>query len=98
MKLKLHRGIKRDVRLAVEWYDRKSDRAGNEFITEVNQAFDSIAANPERFHFTYGSIRRCNLKRFPYHVLFEEYLMCIHVLAVKHHKRHPRLGLRRRMN
>lgn len=96
MKLKLHAGIKRDIRNAVNWYDKRSDRAGDAFIVEVNTALGRIAADPTHFHFMCDNIRRCNLKRFPYHILFEVHLMFVHVLAVKQHRMHPDFGLKRR--
>ncbi len=96
MKLKLHTSIKRDIRHAVNWYDKKSDRAGDEFIQEVNTALERIAADPTHFHFMHDNVRRYNLKRFPYHIIFEIHLMFVHVLAVKHHRMHPDFGLKRR--
>lgn len=96
MKLKLHSAIRREVRTVVQWYDRKSDRAGDEFIHEVNAALERISEAPTRFHLASGDVRRCNLERFPYHILFEIHLMHVHVLTVKHHRRHPDYGLKRR--
>lgn len=41
-------------------------------------------------------LRRVNLERFPYHFLFRIVGERVRVLVVRHHKRRPSLGLRRR--
>ncbi len=96
MKLRMHTATRRDVRQAVSWYDKRSDRAGDEFVHEVNAALERIADNPTHFHFSSGNVRRCNLSQFPYHILFEIHLMEIHVIAIKHHRKHPSSGWKRR--
>ena len=92
MNLRLHTRTRREIRQAVDWHDRRSDRAGDGFLTELNKALKTIAENPTHFHFTSGNLRRCNLRRFPYHILFEIHLTHVHVLTVKHHRRHPDYG------
>ena len=95
MNLRLHTRTRGEIRKAVDWYDRRSDRAGDEFLLELNAMLESIAANPTHFHFTSESLRRCNLQRFPYQILFEIHLTHVHVLTVKHHRRHPDYGRKR---
>lgn len=92
MNLRLHTRTRKEIRRAVDWYDQRSDRAGDEFLLELNTMLERIAANPTHFHFTAGNLRRCNLRRFPYHILFEIHLTHVHVLTVKHHRRHPDHG------
>ncbi len=79
----------------MDWYDRRSDRAGDEFLQELNTALQGVAENPTHFHFTSGNLRRCNLRRFPYHILFEIHLTHVHVFTVKHHRQHPDYGKNR---
>lgn len=96
MKLILHPRIRLDLREIIEQYDRNSDRAGDRFIEEFNVALDLIEENPERFHFITPELRRCNLKHFPYHLVYEVRGSLIRVPVVRHHRRHPDYGLRRR--
>lgn len=95
MKLALHPAVRRELRDIIDRYDRLSDQAGDRFIEEVNTAFQRIKADPEHFHFITERFRRCNLKRFPYNVVFEVHGSTIRVAAVRHHSRHPDFGLRR---
>ncbi len=92
MTLRLHTRTRREIRNAVDWYDKRSDRAGDEFLRELNEALEHIAENPTHFHFSQGNLRRCNLQRFPYHILYEIHLTQVHVLTIKHHRRHPDYG------
>lgn len=96
MKLRMHTATRRDVRQAVRWYDMRSDRAGDEFLQEVNAAIERIAETPTHFHFSHDNVRRCNLHQFPYHILFEIHLVEVHIIAIKHHRKHPSYGLKRR--
>lgn len=55
------------------------------------------AANrPEAFAVREHDIRRVNLRRFPYHFLFREVGDSVRILVVRHHKRDPNLGIKRR--
>ena len=98
MNLRLHTRTRREIRHVVDWLDRNSGRAGDEFLLELNAALENIAKNPTHFHFASGNLRRCNLQRFPYHILYEIHLTHVHVLTVKHHRRHPDYGRKSREN
>ena len=41
-------------------------------------------------------MRRSNLRKFPYHILFEERLDGIHIIVVRHDRKNPNYGLKRR--
>lgn len=96
MKLILHTAIRRDLREIVGRYDRVSDRAGDQFVAEFNAALDRIQTNPEHFHFITSRLRRCNLKRFPYNIIYDVQGSTIRVVVVRHNRRHPDFGLRRK--
>lgn len=92
MNLRLHTRTRREISRAVNWLDRRSDRAGDDFLVELNEALEDIALNPTHYHFTSGNLRRCNLRRFPYHIIFEIHLTHVLVFTVKHDRRHPDYG------
>jgi hypothetical protein len=52
-------------------------------------------ANPSRFHPIKPGLHRANLKRFPYHFIYREIPEGIRVTLVRHHRRHPDLGIDR---
>lgn len=68
----------------------------NEFYAELRHLIGEAAARPESFSIRERDIRRVNLQRFPYHFLFRVIGDDVRILVVRHHGRHPSLGIRRR--
>jgi plasmid stabilization system protein ParE len=95
MKVVYHPVVQRDVSNILRHYDSINDQLGDEFWEELNSFISAAAANPKRFHFERPNLRRVNLDRFPYHFLFREIPGTIRITVVRHHKQHPRYGLRR---
>jgi len=96
MKLIYHPAARRDVRQILDYYDARSDTAGDRFFTELQQAEKKVEEQPTHCHFIDTLRRRCNLKKFPFHMIFEVSGDEVHVLVVRHHRRHQDYGLRRR--
>ena len=53
------------------------------------------AAAPTRFYPVSDELRRVNLRRFPYHLLFRVKTDTVRVLVVRRHNRKPSFGLTR---
>ena len=53
------------------------------------------AAGPESFSIREHDIR-VDLQRFPYHFLFRIVGDTVRILVVRHHRRHPSVGMKRR--
>ncbi|MBL8817445.1 MAG: type II toxin-antitoxin system RelE/ParE family toxin [Planctomyces sp.] len=79
---------------AAIWYEDRQSGLGDEFISELNSAFDVIQRNPlsaPRLEYYSGphEIRRQMLHRFPYAVVY----LCrddeIVVVALAHSRRRP---------
>lgn len=96
MRLVLHPMVRRDLREILDYYDSRSDSAGDRLFEEFQQAIDRIKAEPTRFHPLDGQWRRCNLRRFPYHLVYEVDGEVVLVAVLRHHRRDPGFGLRRR--
>ncbi len=97
MKLSFHRLVQGEVNEAVCWYNEQRECLGDDFFARLKEALDLISVRPESFGFWLGSntIRRLQLKRFPYAVLFEIRPGKVRILCVRHEKRHPRYGQNR---
>jgi hypothetical protein len=54
-----------------------------------------IRKHPTRFHFDSSGLRRSNLKKFPYHVLFIDYPDRVRIQVVRHDSRRSAFGVRR---
>ncbi|MBN1671376.1 MAG: type II toxin-antitoxin system RelE/ParE family toxin [Kiritimatiellae bacterium] len=96
MRLRYHPSVQRDVSEILGYYQDISTRLSDEFWDEFMDAVESVRENPTRHHFDQSGLRRCNLHRFPYHILFRIRGDCVRILVVRHHRRRPSCGTRRR--
>ena len=86
-----------DVLGIVEYYENvEGPHLADRFTSELKKFLEYVATRPESFLEIRSGIRRANLDRFPHHILFQIVDSgTIKVLAVKHDRRHPDLGLDR---
>jgi plasmid stabilization system protein ParE len=85
-----------DLNSAVSHYNDLRQGLGDELRSEVYAAIDRILANPRQFAVVERDVRRCFVRRFPYSILFrlvDEGV--VRILAIRHHRRHPRFGFGR---
>lgn len=96
MKVSFHRRTQQDVWEILRHYEKESGAIlADQFYAEFMGKVAVARSNPERCHLDPSGLRRCNLKRFPYHFLFREFADEIFVLVLRHNRRHPGYGLRR---
>jgi plasmid stabilization system protein ParE len=97
MRLILHSKVYSDIDEIMTYYETvaTSDLA-DEFYAELKFHMSKAAATPEAFAVRVRDLRRVNLQRFPYHFLFRIVDEGVRVLVIRHHKRHPAFGQRRR--
>jgi toxin ParE1/3/4 len=97
MRLEFHRQVASDIARIMDYYERVASRElADEFYAELRAFFQKAAESPEIFNIRQGHFRRVNFERFPYHFLFRIVNDRVRVLVVRHHRRRPSLGLRRR--
>jgi plasmid stabilization system protein ParE len=98
MKIVYHLGARLDVLEAVEHYENEDSPAlADRFTTELEHFIDRIAQMPLSYREVHPGVRRVNLNKFPYHVLFRIVdSETVKVLTVKHNKRRPLHGMKRR--
>jgi len=97
MKLVYHRLAVRDVRQILDHYESEAgshlaDRFFNDLLATIAKALGT----PRHFPPLGEVMRRANLQDFPYHFLYEENPWGIKVVEVRHHRRNPAYGMRRR--
>ena len=81
----------------MEYYERTAtSELADEFYAELRHFMAEAAEKPELFSVRERDLRRVNLQRFPYHFLFRTTGEIVRILVVRHHRRHPSLGIRRR--
>jgi plasmid stabilization system protein ParE len=95
MRVVYHPAVQRDVNGILRYYEDVSSNLADEFWNELLRLIEQIGENPDRSHPAERGLRRVNLRRFPYHILFRRFPMTIRIIVVRHHKRHPNVGMRR---
>lgn len=91
-----HPRVPSEVRDAYRYYAEISLDLAEGFWEELTDAIDHARSFPDLHHFDPSGYRRSNLKRFPYHFLFQIYPKHIRIIVVRHNRRHPHYGSRRR--
>ena len=92
-----HRLIQRDIHSALDYYEREGgSKLGDRFFAEIQRVVLEIEVNPLRNHFSDGGLRRASLRSFPYHMLYDVSENVIWVAVLRHDRRHPSFGLRRK--
>jgi len=95
MRIEYHPSVRQDVAEAMRRYKAVSQRLSKDFKAELQRVTAMAAANPNRFHPVKPGFHRANLKRFPYRLIYGEIPEGIRVILVRHHRRHPDLGMER---
>ncbi len=97
MRVILHPKVSSDVR-AIMKYDRSAAglALADEFYRELRQLILRAAERPGSFATREHGLRRANLPRFPYHFLFRIVGEAVRALGVRHHRKRPSFGVRRR--
>ncbi len=81
-----------DLTEAYQWYEKRVNGLGAEFLLCVDAVMASIERNPQLYPVVHkGVVRRALTRRFPYAVFFVEAERSISVIGVVHAKRKPRV-------
>lgn len=80
---------RRELREAVVYYNSQRPRLGNEFRDEVWNTIQRIQRFPEAWHPLSASVRRCQMNRFPYGLIYASTENEILIIAVAHLHRAP---------
>ena len=91
-----HPRLAADIRETALHYAEVSERTLFAFWSELDVILASIERNPRSHHFDSCGLRRANFKRFPHHLLYEVDEDTIFLVVLRHDRRHPEYGLKRR--
>lgn len=82
MALIFHRLVQKDLRAVLRYYEEEGGiPLADRFFAELDTVVGQIASEPRKFHFVAPELRRANMPRFPYHLLFREGPTGIRVLV-----------------
>jgi plasmid stabilization system protein ParE len=79
----------------MDHYASISEALAEGFWNELQGAFGNVVATPTAHHFDPSGLRRFNLKRFPYNILYVVKGDRIRIQVVRHNSRRPNFGVRR---
>lgn len=89
MEILFHPDIAQEVKSSYSWYQDQAYGLGDDFIEELESAYEAIQEFPYTWPlFQYG-FRRYLLSHFPFSVIYREYEGAIYVIAVMHNSRKP---------
>ncbi|WP_244894444.1 type II toxin-antitoxin system RelE/ParE family toxin [Leptospira alexanderi] len=72
---------------AVDYYNRKKENLGFEFVLEIDSIFDRVSRFPEIGPFVYKDFRQLLTCRFPFRIFYKTSKNHIDVYAVLHQSR-----------
>lgn len=79
-----------DIQIAYDWYEEQKSGLGYSFLDELNICIDKLGHFPLRYSLVNTWIRKIQLNRFPYLVVFEIEENTVYVIAVRHTSRKPK--------
>ena len=97
MRFEFHSVARSDVSRIMDYYeDAGGQELADEFYEELWSCINKAVDSPEGYAIRERDIRRVNLERFPFHFLYRIVDDRVRILVVRHHRRRPSLGIRRR--
>jgi plasmid stabilization system protein ParE len=97
--IRFHPLVLKDFTRACDYYEQAADHClVEQFEKSVSSSLQRIQSAPHEQPFYLGqkAFRRMKLRTFPYLILYRETPDEIRITAIKHEKRHPTYGLKRR--
>ena len=92
-----HRQAQSDLTSTLKYYEKFASReVANQFLVELRSCTNRVSQNPEGFILVSPVLRRANLRRFPFYLLYYLIEDRIKVTAVAHNRRNPSYGTKRR--
>lgn len=84
-----------DLNASIDWYVSIDRILAEQFVSEVEKAFQLIIKNPFLFQTSHADYKMVNTQRFPFKIVYKVIASDIIVIAVFHHKRDPEKIIKR---
>ncbi len=93
--LRFHPDIALEVKASFFWYQEQANGLGDDFLDELESAYQAIKELPRTWPLFQSGLRRFVLSRFPFSVIYREHNDSIYIVAVMHNSRKPGYWLHR---
>ncbi len=84
-----HPDVGHEVKAAYEWYQNQAIGLGDDFIAELELAYQAVVELPNTWPKFQQDFRRFLLSKFPFSVIYRFKNETIFVVAVMHNSRKP---------
>jgi plasmid stabilization system protein ParE len=92
-----HRLVQRDMNDVLHYYTKEAGEiVADRFFQTFLQVVERVISSPEYFHPVSPVLRRADITGFPYHFLYRVADDSVRILVLRHDRRHPSFGLRRK--
>jgi plasmid stabilization system protein ParE len=88
-KVVLRPEAEREIQEAFDWYEKRNEGLGLEFLRAADACLSGVRRNPEGYQVTQENVRRALLRKFPYALFYLIHKETIVVIACFHIKRSP---------
>jgi len=89
MRLIYHPDAESELTGAARYYESRVVTLGAQFLAEANRAVAMIVETPGRWRIIEEDVHSYLMPRFPYAIYYRDFPDRLHILAFKHHRRHP---------
>ena len=84
-----HKDAETELLEAIDYYENCSSGLGYDFSIEAHATVERICSFPKAWPTLVDDIRRCQLNRFPFGILYIQEKERIYIIAVMHLNREP---------
>ena len=89
--VQVHAEAEQELLEALEYYEQQRPGLGGELRHDFEITVEKVVANPRGYAVTNtGEVRYASFRRFPYRLVFVDFDEYLWIVAVSHHRRHPR--------
>jgi len=89
MQVKFLQAAQYELDAAVAYYNDQAPNLGHKFLIEILASLSRVCQYPNAWHPITDKTRRCQLRRFPYGVIYTKIDDVILVIAIGHLHRKP---------
>ena len=89
MRLIYHPDAESELIEAARYYEGRVATLGVQFLEAADRAVAMIRETPGRWRIVEADVRSYLMPRFPYAIYYRDFPNRLHILAFKHHRRHP---------
>lgn len=87
--LVFHPDVQHEIKASYDWYQKQHIGLGDDFLTELEQAYEAISAMPNSWSKFQAKFHRFLLNKFPFSVIYHINHDTIYIVAIMHQSRKP---------